>query len=100
MIWQREYWRGSAMAVPTSEPCSAERTGTGFHPGRTFCVFSSPGWGGLGNGTSKSFATLSASSSTRCGCPDACGVALACCTSAGFGAMAAAAMVFTVRAAR
>src|SRR6266481_1326019 len=87
MSWQSEYRAGSAMAVPTSVPCNDERTGTGFHPAR--CGFvSSPGGAGFGSGTSNSFATLSASSSTRCGCATAWGVEPACCTSAGLGAVA------------
>src|SRR5712692_10669966 len=88
------------MALPTSVPCSEERVGTGFHEPRTGSeAEASPAGGGLGRGTSKSLATLSGSISVCWVRGVACGTAV-CCKSAGLGAMAVAASVLTVRAAK
>ena len=62
---------------------------------------SAPAATGLGDGTSSSFASRSTSRSTWTGAALCCGAAApACWTSRGLGAMACAASVFTVRAAR
>src|SRR2546430_17269658 len=89
------------MAVPTSAPCSEERIGTGFQP--ACCVSADASVlpaAGLGSGTSKSLATLSASSSLRAARTAGGAAAPACCLSAGLGPEAGAARVVTRGAAQ
>src|SRR2546426_2713570 len=98
--WQSEYRVGLARAVDTRLPCSDERTGilshAGFDGGASAAAVA-----GLGNGRSNVFANRSASSSARAGICAICGDApIDCCRSAGLGAMAVAATVFTMRAQR